>query len=260
MRTAQQNSSRQRGVSLFIVLIVLLLSLIVVLGGLAVGNLNEILVGNQGDAQRAYSAAQALLDAAQRDIRLNGRYCNAAGLGQEGTNPTIQTDGAAAKCSLRYPSDGNGLADYMALVSLIDGLDINSDGKCGNTPRFIGVCISRSPTSPNFQVNNIDASNSAQKWINGASYRQTLVNDLPDYGSKAKAGDTTLTLGENSDSRGKYWVEVFPYNVMDQSWKPTPLAPDGSYPFVFRITAKAKGLKSNTVSVLRTYYIPYPIN
>ena len=56
--------SRQRGVSLFIVMIILLLTLVLVMGGLAMTNLNESIVGNQSDAQRTYGAAQALIAAA----------------------------------------------------------------------------------------------------------------------------------------------------------------------------------------------------
>jgi type IV pilus assembly protein PilX len=67
------NPRHQRGVSLFIVMVILLLSLLVVLGALNMTNLNEAIVGNQSDAQRAYGAAEALLDAARLDIRLNGR-------------------------------------------------------------------------------------------------------------------------------------------------------------------------------------------
>jgi Tfp pilus assembly protein PilX len=292
MRIALQNSHRQRGISLFIVLVILLLSLIVVLGGLAVTKLNEVLVGNQSDTQRAYGAAQALLDAAQRDIRLNGRYCDAPELGEDGHNPTIQVNGEPVECTLRYPSDGNGLNDYMTLVSLLGGVSIGGDiSVCGGPDtdkRYIGVCISGNPTNVKFQVGKIDTKDSALQPSNGADYLQpigtgkrTLIgaltldshNQETDYGGTAKAGvDDAITgkgsvgLGlmnsndKTSKSRGKYWVEIFPYNVMDQSWKPTAQAPDGTYPFVFRITVRAEGLKLNTVSILRTYYVPYPIN
>ena len=257
---------RQRGVSLFIVLIILLLSLIVVLGGLAVSNLNEALVGNQSDAQRAYGAAQALIDAAQRDIQLNGRYCGAPGLGQQGTNQNFTVVGQAAQCFLRYPSGSNWQSDYMNLIGLVGG-----QGNCG-AGNLLSVCIPNSPTDPNFtiQTNNNNVS-IAQTWANGSAYNNNFINILNtnngtivDYGGTATAGNgtggatTPLALG----ARGEYWVEIFPYNVVGTALAANAniTAPEGNYPFVFRITAMAQGLRGGTVSVLRTYYVPYPQN
>jgi hypothetical protein len=39
-------------------------------------------------AQRGITLIEALIDAAKLDILLNGRNCNAAGVGSSGTNPT----------------------------------------------------------------------------------------------------------------------------------------------------------------------------
>lgn len=263
---------RQRGVSLFIVLVVLLLALIIVLGGMVVANLNESLVGNQSDAQRAYGAAEALLNAAQRDILLNGRFCDAAAIGGTGTNATIQTEtqtgtpAAASNCTARYPREGDGPRDYVSLVSSI-GL-----GKCGTTAGvWTGVCISGDPASAQFETSTINngTTSNAEQWDNGVDYNNKYISTLAggannsDYGNNVQAGSTSLALTGSSlsSSRGKYWVEVFPYNVMSTALAGTPNVPvpDGTYPFVFRITAMAKGLKSGTVSVLRTYYVPYPM-
>jgi type IV pilus assembly protein PilX len=254
---------RQRGVSLFIVLIILLLSLIVVLGGLAVANLNESIVGNQSDAQRAYGAAEGLLDAAQRDIRLNGRFCNAAGIGQDGENPTFIA-GQAFKCTLRYPSDGDWSDDYAAIVGSVGG-----QNNCG-TGKYIGICISGNPTNKNFQTLVIATDDGTQTWLNGADYTNPYLNILDsdtngiDYSSAAAAGSGAtavgLAMGTGQASRGKYWVEIFPYNINTTALsgvQNVPI-PDGTYPFIFRITAMARGLKSGTVSVLRAYYVPYP--
>jgi len=239
----------QRGVSLFIVLVILLLSLIVVLGGLAVSNLNEALVGNQSDAQRAYGAAQALLEAAQRDIRLNGRYCEAA-LGQEGINS--QVEGAPVKCTLRYPSDSR-RNDYSDLAILI-GLN-----NCG-TGKYAGVCISGNPTNPQFQTSQFtNDKNGLLK--NAADYTTGAPAGSADYGGTGRVGGgesaTSLALGTGKNSRGKYWVEIFQYNS-ENSQKINGPVPDGTYPFIFRITVRVQGLRRDTVSVLRTYYIAYP--
>jgi Tfp pilus assembly protein PilX len=82
-----------------------------------------------------------------------------------------------------------------------------------------------------------------------------------DFGKDAVAGDSN-GVGLALASRGQYWIEVFAYNVagasMGTSSSMAAPAPDASYPFVFRITARATGLKANSVSVLRTYYVPTP--
>ena len=62
--------------------------------------------------------------------------------------------------------------------------------------------------------------------------------------------------------RAWYWVEVFRYahaaGILKQA-KDTPL-PDRRHPFVYRITAYAKGLKSGTRVHLRSVFVPYPQN
>jgi type IV pilus assembly protein PilX len=258
----------QRGVSLFIVLIILLLSLIVALGGLAVANLNESIVGNQSDSQRAFGATEALLDAAQRDIRLNGRECDAAALGSSGVNATFQA-GQRVSCTLRYPRD---MADYMEMVT--NGDIVGGASKCSTQTAFAGVCISGDPSNTQFNTSGVKLNGSTQPWTNGANYRTLLSNadstDDADFGGSAVAGSgasaasLALTGQAGGTPRGQYWVEIFPYSVsslalnVSGTIQNAPI-PDGTYPFVFRITAIARGLKSSTVSVLRTYYVPYPM-
>jgi len=282
-----QSLRRQRGVSLFIVLIILILALILVLGGLMVANMNESIVGNQADAQRTYSAAQALLDTAERDIRLNGRYCGPDSIpfGSTGTNtyftPTPPPADAASgtlpswpgpsvACTLRFPRD---MSDFTTMAyGNSPGLD-----KCVN-----GVCISSGPTDPNFALGAngepydiTQGASIAQQWNsttdNGISYIGATNNGTTNligaaaapaalpasaavYGGGAQAGSVAL-----SNIQGRYWVEVFPFATMTTALNTgnTGPTPDSTYPFVFRITAMARGLKGGTVSVLRTYYMPY---
>ena len=58
----------QRGASLFTVFILLLLTLLLVLGGMRVGIFNESIVGNQADIQRANAAAEAQMDALAAEL------------------------------------------------------------------------------------------------------------------------------------------------------------------------------------------------
>jgi type IV pilus assembly protein PilX len=59
----------QRGFSLFVVLIMLLLSALLVVGGARVVQLLESVAGNQREYQHAFEAAEAALLDAERDIR-----------------------------------------------------------------------------------------------------------------------------------------------------------------------------------------------
>jgi len=258
--------SRQHGISMFIVMIILLLTIVLVLGGLTVTRMNESIVGNQGDTQRAYGAAQALLDAAQRDIRLNGRNCNASVMGVPagGTNGNFMVGGAPAPCTLRFPRDMN---DYTQMV-LSGAVTL---GQCADpNTSYRGVCIPNGPTDPAFTSGKINnggnlAAN-AQQLSNGAGYGDFVAaldgaGGAAAYGGDARAGGgaggvpMATALGN-----GRYWVEIFPYNVMGSGLNPAGAAavPDGTYPFIFRITAMAQGLKGDTASVLRSYYVPYP--
>jgi len=261
----QRPRARQRGISMFIVMIILLLALILVIGGLSVANLNESVVGNQSDAQRAYGAAQALMDAAQRDIRLNGLGCNAAAMGGTGTNPdvTVMTGTPPAptptSCTLRFPRDEG---EYMGLFT---SDKIATSGGCATDSNLVGVCIPLSPTDTKFSTDTIG--NNAMLWNgdskdNGATYDNKFITVLDAgktsaYGGDAKLGNNTASLGN-----GRYWVEVFLYNTnsvgFPEGMGNAPV-PAHEYPFAFRITAMAKGLRGDTVSVLRSYYTPHPM-
>ena len=60
---------RQRGVSLVIVLVLMLLSALLVMGGARITYLNEFMAGNDTDYQRAFEAAQMMLQNAELDIQ-----------------------------------------------------------------------------------------------------------------------------------------------------------------------------------------------
>ncbi|MDR2875504.1 MAG: hypothetical protein LBV44_06205 [Methylobacillus sp.] len=255
---------KQRGVSLFVVLIVLVLALILVLAGLTVANLNESLVGNQSDQQRAYAAAEALLNSAQRDITLNNGWQCQAKLGATGTHTTLtQQNGSAAACTARYPAD---MDDFVAMHNTLIGLDSCGAADSTLASIFKGVCISSAPVSASFMSSKVNVSGSAQQLDNGASYGEFTAGstklDDKNWGDGVKTGDTSLELNATKNFKGAYWVEVFPYNPSTAALGGgvpvgVPL-PDSAYPFIFRITAMAQGLRGGTVSVLRTYYVPYP--
>ena len=71
----------QKGVSLFVVIVFVMLSMLLALWASRTSLFNEMLVGNDADYQRAFEAAQALLQDAELDIRgetADGTVCAAA--------------------------------------------------------------------------------------------------------------------------------------------------------------------------------------
>jgi len=62
-------NTRQQGIALIVVMVMLLLATIVVLGSTRLGWLSERMVGSESDHQRAFAAAEALIRDAERDIR-----------------------------------------------------------------------------------------------------------------------------------------------------------------------------------------------
>lgn len=216
----------QRGVSLFVVLIILLLSLLLVLGSLRLAFFNESIVGNQSDALRANAAAESLVEAAQRDIDTQSRGC---------------TGGAAC----RYPPDEdiNTYWDRQAPLENICGT--------GGAGMPLGVCYPTTPDEANFQVGMV-MNGGAQVMATAAA--RDIGGTQGFAGSGADQVDLRLT-----PARGQYWVEVYRYAPdVAIGLSPDVARPDPSYPYIFRITARAEGIKSSTVSILRTYYVPFP--
>src|SRR2546427_2348398 len=76
-KTANHASRQQRGVALFVVIIFVMLSMLLALWASRTSLFNELVVGNDADYQRAYEAAQALLQDAELDrksTRLNSSH------------------------------------------------------------------------------------------------------------------------------------------------------------------------------------------
>lgn len=218
----------QRGISLVTTMVMLLLTMLLVLGALRLSLFNESAVGNQADAQRAYASAEALLRQAEEDIRTNGLNCSVD----------------AADC--RFPRD---MEDFASMA-------LTMQGTCGDASnQKEGVCIPTSPDDRKFQADYIMDTPAGQ--AERPEMRRETAASYTTFASTARSGSADLSL---TAEKGQYWVEVYPYNIassaqFDSSHYPIP---DSTYPFIFRITVRAEGLKQGTVSILRSYYVPYP--
>ena len=65
----KRSQRRQSGVALFVVIVFVMLSMLLALWASRTSMFNEMVVGNDADYQRAFEAAQALIQDAELDIR-----------------------------------------------------------------------------------------------------------------------------------------------------------------------------------------------
>ena len=213
--------SSQPGISLFIVMIVVLLTAILVAMSFRSSIFNEFVTGNSAEYQRVSEAAQALITDAELDIEYktaNGGNCTGAGCRTYGT-------GAYFPDGVDYPS---------VLITL--GSQAN---KCMD-----GICL---PQTTNFW----DTASLAAMQSVAAGYGQFTGATATDVGNRY------LKDGSVAASRtGWYWIELLPYDQgssLIAGGQSKALAPDG--PYFYRITAVVQGDR-NARAVIQKLVIP----
>ena len=231
--------ARQRGISLYIIIILVLLSMLLALWASRTALFNEMLVGNDADYRRTFEAAQAMLQDAELDIR---------GLNPDGTLCVADsTNGDICRATTPVYFD----IEAKDLENLFTALDAQAT-KCVK-----GICQKR--TGPqDFWNKSADFVAMTAPGI-GARYGQFT-------GAKTGTGGNPIlnNVSEPSDPtqrRGAwYWVEVLPYvdpNISLLGGLPPGsnvelFAPSRKKLWVYRITALARGLKPNTEVVLQS--------
>lgn len=230
--------SKQRGISLLVVLIMVTLSMLLVMGGTRLAVLNESLAGNDTDYQRAFEAAQAMLADAELDV-----------LGQDtaGNNCTHVNCRTVAS-PVFFPGatqDYEGLIDQLSAVA------------AGTPPCINAICMNLDRQS------NGDAGTSF--WNTAATLATfTAANRAATYGQytgAAFAATSGNVLLDPATPRAWYWVEVLPYISTAAArggntalWSPPP-----TQPYVYRITAVAQGRKAGTLAVVQSTLVPDPL-
>ena len=224
---------RQRGVALFVVIVVVMLSMLLALWASRTSLFNELLVGNDADYQRAFDAAQALLQDAELDIRGE----NADGSPCSGSGDVCRTS-TADKIPL----------EKQEVDSLLIALG-SQTSKCRN-----GLCAKR--TGKQDFWNNSDASKGptlAQMQAAGARYGQFTGAAT---GSPTASANPIL-YADKDGTGGWYWIEVLPYappTDTDDTGDPDPLDTGLIPRVIYRITALAYGQRSTTMVVLQQTY------
>lgn len=231
---------RQCGISLFVVIVIVMLSMLLALWSARTSLFNEMVVGNDADYQRAFEAAQALLQDAELDIlgeRPDGSDCSRAITNV--TADTCRPVGAA----VWFPNEDKEFGDLMSTLN----------AKASTQHCFHGICLKRTGNQ-DFWNNKttLDA-----MLPEGARYGQYTGAETGLVGSIASSPilkNTTMNQG------GWYWIEVMPY---DSNVGNSGLLTNGSAnlalnlkpSIAYRITAVARGLKPNTQAVLQSTFV-----
>jgi Tfp pilus assembly protein PilX len=254
--TPIRRKHHQQGVSLLIVMVMVLLSMLLVLGGSRMAILNESVVGIDTDYQRAFEAAQAMLADAELDL---------LGLNTAGTICA----GAACRTTASpvfFPRD---MLEYQDLV---DQLTTTAAG--GNPPCLNGICLdlgAQTSGDPTTSFWNNPSGNDAD-WGNArtlAAFTASVpgFNERGAYYGEYTGAVYSATSGNPflNNAVGKrvawYWIEILPYtpSAAVQSGNAAFWSPPNSLPLVYRITALAQGRKPGTMAVVQSYVVPDPL-
>jgi type IV pilus assembly protein PilX len=238
-KNASHGRQQQHGVALFVVIIFVMLSMLLALWASRTSLFNEMVVGNDADYQRAYEAAQALLQDAELDIRgenADGTVCAGSG--------NVCRISTAAKIPL----------ETQEVPALLATLTASATTQCSQ-----GLCSKRDGKQDFW--NNTDASKGptlAQMTTEGIGARYGQYTGAA-LGTSDKPANPILSDTSAADRGGWYWIEVLPHdpNAANAGLvaNGTALLPLHLTPQVlYRVTALARGRKPGTQVVLQQTY------
>jgi len=239
---------RQRGVSLLIVLIFVMLTMLLTLWASRTALFNEMVVGNDADWQRSFEAAQTLLQDAELDIhgmRANGSLCTPGG----GSSKVCRASGV-----LQIPLElGGGQDGVFTLFNSLEPLP-KEGRRCKDA-----LCLKPERDQRSDFWNDKRILKKMQE--TGARYGTYTGAKV---GSSSAPGNPILAE-TGSDKGGWYWVEVMRLNKASSAKRIiADYANEGNNwivninstpPVIYRITALANGRKPNTQVVLQEVYV-----
>lgn len=202
---------------------------------------NESATSNEADYARAMAAAEALIRDAQMDITGTGIAVAPTNCGNTMLNMIgcrVNIGGVQTLANPFFPEDNQDAMDLVAALAVQP------------IPCTQGICA---PTAwpANALPNNFWLNNLAANTPNAARYGQfTGANP-------AATGNPILTL---APQQAWYWTELIPFDVPACAMLPGQCAngPSPTRPFIYRITAVARGMRANTLAVIQTYFVPDP--
>ena len=253
----RSSPGRQRGVALFVVIVFVLLSMLLALWASRTSLFNELVVGNDADHQRAFEAAQALLQDAELDIRgerADGFACDADDVSAQPLE--VCRRGSVTK----MPLEAQELSPLLAYLN-------QQTVRCSH-----GLCARR--TGRQDFWNNTTVNNSTTGEFPLSTLTVNAVGARYGQYTGALAGNAStpanpILADTSADNRGGwYWIEVLPYDESSKSANLIPGTGTGLLPLnltpsvVYRVTALAYGRKTNisgdpvTMVVLQETYAP----
>lgn len=225
---------REHGVALFVVIVFVMLSMLLALWASRTAIFNEMVVGNDADYQRAFEAAQSLIQDAELDIR--------------STSDNNHRNGNSI-----LPLETKEVGDILIKLS-------EEETRCKD-----GICVKR--------LGRQDFWNYPVQENSNPDYeidmkRMTEANIGSTYGQFTKAkikgniGDPEHNI---LTKNGWYWIEILKYDensgnsglIVDETpgtKKIDRLDLRLNPSVVYRITAIARGLKPNTQAVIQETY------
>ena len=250
-RGSRRPKSAQRGISLLIVIVFVLLSMLLALWASRTSLLNEMVVGNDADYQRAFEAAQALLQDAELDIRGD----NADGTTCIGSGDVCRTT-TADKIPLETQDVGPLLTDLDTQTTKCRNALCN---KRTGRQDFWNYTNATSPAPTNLQPGEVKLELMTVAGV-GARYGRYTGAAL---GNTSAPANPILADTSAANQGGWYWIEVLPYGESSQSSGLVVNTSGGTDNLltlnlipsvVYRITALAYGRKPNTMVVLQQTY------
>ena len=251
---SQQSRPRQQGIAMFVVIVFVMLSMLLALWASRTSLFNEMVVGNDADYQRAFEAAQALLQDAELDIRRE----NADGTPCTGTGCRDNISTAD-----KIPIDKN------EVTTLLDELDTQAT-KCRS-----GLCTKRTgrqdfwnytsattPAPTNILPGEVKLEDMTKPGIGARNcdYTGAMPGDASD---PTKTASPILADRSADSAGGWYWIEIMLYDdsaknshvVPPSGTSTTNLLPLNLAPnVIYRITALAYGRKPGTMAILQQTY------
>lgn len=242
---ARPAAQRQRGVALFVVIVFVLLSMLLALWASRTSMFNELVVGNDADYQRAFEAAQALLQDAELDIRgerADGFACDAGDV--SGMPIKVCRRGSTAQIPLATEEVGPLLAELEDISAhptrCLDGLCFKRSGR----QDFWNYTSITNPVPSNLQPGEVTLDSLMAGGV-GARYGEYT-------GANEGLGNSVnpLLAWDSNGARAWYWIEVLPYDQSSQmssvvvgsgaNLLPLNMVPN----VVYRITALSQGRKT----------------
>ena len=238
---------------MFVVLVFVMLSMLLALWASRTSLFNEMIVGNDADYQRAFEAAQALLQDAELDIRRESPDGLTAC-----TNPDPNKCRDTNPGAYKIPIKGE-------VTQLLDDLNQQPTTKC-----LSGLCTKRAGRQDFWNTTSATVLAAGEVKLSdmtkpnvGARYGQYSGATVRDPSDPDKTANPILA-DTSADTRGGwYWIEVMQY---DESAKNSGLIVGGTNTdnllrlnlepnVVYRITALAYGRKPGTMAVLQQTYV-----